>query len=127
MVAKEPVTAQVIRVTRPDTIVIRTALPAVSATVNMFATPAETKNHKKECAQAILDWVEIHADHDRLQLDFTQYWRDSYGRLLVDLLDLQSKESLCDYLVANDYCEYDPNHVFNVLTDMMYSKEPYDE
>lgn len=101
-------------------------MPAISANVNVYAVPIGTKNHTPDCQQAIVDWVEVHADHGRLYLDSHEWWRDSYGRLLVDLLDVQSKESLCDYLIKNDCCDDHPNHVFDCLTMMLDSKEPDD-
>lgn len=105
---------------------MRTTLPAVSASVCIYATPIGTKNHRPECKQAIVDWIEVHADHDRVLLDSHEWWRDSYGRLLIDLLDIQSRESLCDYLIDNDFCDEHPDHVLDCLTTMLASREPED-
>lgn len=117
---------EVVRVTRPDTFLIRTYLPNVSQKLCVYATPIATTNHNKECQQAILDWVEIHSDSGQLLLDSDEWWRDSYGRLLTDLMDMQSKESLCDYLIENKYCDYNANHVYDCLSVLLNSKEPSD-
>jgi len=75
----------------------------------------------------MLDWIELHADNGKLLLDSQEWWRDSYGRLLTDLLDMQTKESMCDYLVDKGFCKYNPNHVYDCLSVLLNSQEPSDE
>ena len=126
MVTPKALECEVIRVTRPDTLLVRTFVPSVTQKLCVYATPMATANHKKECQQAILDWVELHADNGVLLLDSHVWWRDSYGRLLADFLDVQSKESMCDYLIEHEYCEVNPNHVHDCLSVLLNSQEPRD-
>lgn len=126
MVIAEPMTASVVRVTKPDTILIRTVVPHIQAQVNVYGVLMGTSHHTPGCQQAICDWVEIHADGGRLLLETCDWLRDGYGRLLIDLLDMQSRESLCDWLVEQCYCEHDGNHVVDCVREMLTSKEPED-
>lgn len=127
MVTPKAIECEVVRVTRPDTFLLRTFVPSVLQKLCIYATPLATINHTKECQQAMLDWIELHADNGKLLLDSQEWWRDSYGRLLTDLLDMQTKESMCDYLVDKGFCKYNPNHVYDCLSVLLNSQEPSDE
>ena len=127
MVIEEPLIARVIRVTRPETLLIRTVIPHIQAQVSLYGVLMGTRHHTPECQQAIVDWVEVHADAQRLQLVHCDWIRDSHGRLLIDLLDLQSRESLVGYLIDNHFCEEDGGHIINCIQEMISSKEPEDE
>ena len=67
MVGSEPLTARVVRVTRPDTFMVRTYVPQVTANATLCCVLAGVRC-KKAARQHILDWVEIHSDHGRLRL-----------------------------------------------------------
>jgi hypothetical protein len=73
---------------------------------------------------AIVDWVEIHADHGRLQLVTFGWVRDEYGRLLGDLCDLQTGECLSDYLVEQKVATPRPHHYMETMMNLMQGKEP---
>jgi hypothetical protein len=123
MATSDPLTAQVIRVTRPDTVHLRVACPQLQSQVSMYM-----RIHGCDCddaaRQAVCDWVEVHADHCRLRLDTAEWLRDEYGRVLGDLCDLQSGESLSAYLVENGVATPRPNHWVETLTTLMHSQEP---
>ena len=74
--------------------------------------------------QAILDWLEVHADYERLTLVTCDWVRDSYGRVLGDVLDVRSKESLTEYLIQSGAATQRANHLESVLTDMLSAPEP---
>lgn len=127
MVAAEPVTATVVRVTKPDTLLIRAMVPHIQSMVSMHGVLMGTQDHTDGCKQGICDWVELHADAGRLGLLTCDWLRDSYGRLLIDLTDLQSGESLVDYLIDNDYCRLNDNHVIDCIREMLMSQEPEED
>jgi hypothetical protein len=116
-------TAQVIRVTRPDTLLIRTFVPSVSANVNMHLV-LENVKCQPEAKQEIVDWCELHADWERLRLISPEWVRDSYGRVLGDLADLQSGEVLTTYLLERHVASPWPNHYYDVLTEGLLSGGP---
>lgn len=120
-------TATVIRVTKPDTLLIRTMVPHVQAMVSMYGVLMGTESHSDNCQQGICDWVEVHADAGRLRLETCDWLRDSYGRLLIDLTDLQSGESLVEYLIDQEFCSRNDNHVIDCVREMLMSQEPEDE
>lgn len=119
----EAMTCQVIRVTRPDTILIRTYCPQVMASVHVYLV-LEGVACKPEAKQEILDWVEVHADAERLRLITWEWFRDSYGRLLGDLADLQSGETLTQWLLDRHVAESRPDHYLEILRTMVASEEP---
>ncbi len=123
MVGKEAMTCQVIRVTRPDTCLVRTYLPAVQGhvTVNLVL---EGVKCKKAAKQEIIDWVEIHADAERLRLITWEWFRDEYGRVLGDLGDLQTGETLTQWLLDRKVAEARPDHYLEILRNMVASEEP---
>lgn len=127
MVLTEPVTATVIRVTKPDTLLIRAMVPQIQSMVSMYGVLMGTQDHAEGCRQGICDWVEVHADAGRLRLSTCDWLRDSYGRLLIDLTDLQSGESLVEYLIDQEFCGRNDNHVIDCVREMLMSQEPEDE
>lgn len=116
-------TCQLIRVTRPDTCLVRTYLPAVQGhvTVNLVL---EGVKCKRSARQEIIDWVEIHADADRLKLITWEWFRDEYGRVLGDLGDLQTGETLTQWLLDRKVAEPRPDHYLDILRNMVASEEP---
>lgn len=124
MDGKEPL-AIVVRVTRPDTVLIRTMVPHVQSMLSVYMVLEGVKCNT-EAQQAVADWVEIHADADRLRLVHIDWFRDSFGRLLGDLADIQSGETVTQYLLDNHYATPRPNHYINIVESMLRSVEPED-
>ena len=125
MVVQEPLTCQVIRVCRPDTLMVRTHVPqlASSATIHLVL---EGVKCRKTTAPAVVDWVEIHQDWGRLALITFDWIRDSYGRVLGDLADRQSGETLTAFLLQNTSATPWPDHHLEVIRQMMHATEPGD-
>ena len=117
--------AIVVRVTRPDTVLIRTMVPHVQSMLSVYMV-LEGVRCKPEAKQAVADWVEIHADADRLRLVHVDWFRDSFGRLLGDLADIQSGETLTQYLLDNHFAVPRPDHYINIVESMLRSVEPED-
>lgn len=115
--------AIVVRVTRNDTILLRCACPMLQSHVSVYMTPAGVWCGD-QCDDAIIDWVECHADADRLRLVARDWLRDEHGKLIADLADPQSGELLTDYLVACGAAKPRPHHMLDVLHQMMHAKEP---
>lgn len=122
MVTQEPLTARVIRVTRPDTLMVRTNVESLPAQLTLYCVLAGVKC-RRAAKQRIIDWVEIHADHGRLRL-VTDWLRDPYGRALVDLADLQSGETLTGWLVEQQVASPWDTHYLDTFRELMTSDEP---
>jgi hypothetical protein len=122
MVGTEAI-ATVVRVTRPNTVIIRTLVPHVQSMLSTYLV-LEGVKCRAEAKQAIADWVEIHADAGRLRLHHVDWFRDSYGRLMGDLIDLQTGESLTGYLLEQGYAQPRPGHYADIIESMLRSVEP---
>lgn len=124
MDAPETMTARVIRVTRPDTLMIRIHVPQTQSQTTMYVAVAGVtcEEHAK---QTIVDWVETHADFGRLRV-ITDWMRDSYGRVIGDLADLQSGETLATYLINQGAATAYDTHYVDVFRDLMEAGEPDD-
>lgn len=115
--------AQVIKVLRKDTILIRTVCPLIQSNVSVYLTPACV--WCDEGAESVaVDWVELHADAGRLRLLDYEWMRDDFGRLVADLADLQTGETLTHYLIERGVAKERPHHLLDVLHQMMHAKEP---
>jgi hypothetical protein len=123
MVSAEPMTCQVIRVTRPDTCLIRTYCPAVQSQVHVYLV-LEGVECEPEARQEIIDWVEVHADAERLRLVTWEWFRDQYGRVLGDLADLQTGETLTAWLLERKVAEPRPDHYLDILRNLVAGEEP---
>lgn len=115
--------ATVIRVTRPDTIQIRTTLPALQSYVTLYLTLFGV-TCSDSAKQEIVDWVEIHSDAGRLSLVTVEFLRDEYGRLVGDLADPQSGETLSGWLLNRGVAEERPGHFHDIIASGLESKEP---
>lgn len=117
--------ATVIRVLRYDTLQIRTWCPVIQARAVVFMTPAGVwcEDAAKE---HIVDWCEIHSDAERLKLVTFDYMRDDYGRLIANLADLQSGETLSDYLVKACVAKARPHHLLDAFSCMLTAGEVED-
>lgn len=117
-VNEEALNVQVIRVTMPDTVLLRVGCPLSqghsSIYVRLFGVDCE-----EEAKQAIVDWAEVHPAAVLLVADWL---RDCYGRLLGDLVD--GKSSLCEYLVDQGFAAEKDDHYKEVVADLLKSGEP---
>lgn len=115
---EDALSVQVVRVTMPDTILLRVGSPVTQGTssiyVRLFGVECE-----EDAKQAIVDWAEIHPTPVLLVADWL---RDCYGRLLGDLVD--GKSSLCEYLVSQGFAEEKDDHYKEVVADLLKSGEP---
>jgi len=125
MVIPEPLTAQVIRVTRPDTVMVRTHVPQLQSQATLHLALAGVRC-LESARQPIIDWVETHADFGRLRLVTMDWLRDSYGRVLGDLCDAQTGEPLTGYLLENGCAERYDTHCLDVMRELMEAEEPND-
>jgi hypothetical protein len=89
----------------------------------MYSTLIGCSDFSSDSQQAIVDWCELHQDGGRLLFVTADWMRDSYGRLLVDLMDIQSKECLTDHLIEYGYCYQNDNHIIDCVRNMLDSQE----
>jgi len=115
--------AKVIRVTRGDTVLVRCTAPQLASMVAIYCVLAGVRCRAWAKA-VIVDWVESHAESDRLHLITCDWVRDQYGRLLADLADLTTGERLTDYLVERGVAEEYPQHYADVIEAMILAEEP---
>lgn len=115
--------ATVVRVPRHDTLLIRTHCPLIQASVSTYMTPANVWCDDG-AESAIIDWVELHADHGRLRLETYEWLRDDHGKLLGDLIDTQTGECLTQYLLEQSVAKPRPHHITDVMYALMNAKEP---
>lgn len=115
--------ATVVRVLRYDTMMIRCACPMLQSQITTYMTPAGVWCDTG-ADDAMIDWVECHADAERLRLVPMDWMRDDCGRLIADLADLQSGELLTNYLVERGAAKPRPHHLLEAMHQMMHAKEP---
>jgi len=116
-------TCTVLRVTRPNTLMVRYFVPEMQSTCT-FSLCLLGVRCNDHAVQAILDWLELHADYERLALVTCDWVRDSFGRVVGDVLDVRSKESLTEYLIQCGAAAPRGNHLDCVLSDMLSAPEP---
>jgi len=78
----------------------------------------------EDAKSEIIDWVEVHSDAGRLFMATVEWLRDPYGRLVADLVDMQTGESLCDWLVSRGVASRNPHHFAEILDAGIESEEP---
>jgi len=115
----------VTRVTRNDTLMCRAYCPLARSRHEFAVSVAGVWCHH-DAMQHIVDWCEIHADHERLRLMPYDYIRDEYGRMVADLSDIQSGETLSAYLLSVGAAKPRPHHMLEVMGSFMSSREPDD-
>lgn len=113
---------RVMRITRDDTVQVREYCPLCGNTDSLYIVLAEvfcdgTKEH-------IRDWVELH-EHS-IVLRVYDYLRDEYGRVLGDLFDRDTGESLTQYLIGVGVAKQRPHHVTEVFENVLRHMEPGD-
>jgi len=115
--------AIVVRVTRPDTVMIRSAVPQVQSMITQYMV-LEGVYCNDEAKQAIVDWCEVHQEGGRFRLLTSDWFRDPYGRLLGDLQDISSGETLTGFLLESGFASERPNHYAELLESLLRSVEP---
>ena len=119
----DALTCQVIRVTRPDTLLIRTMVPALQTMCSMYLVLHGVKC-KPAAVPEIIDWLEVHGDYQRFNLRVCDWVRDSFGRLLGDVVDRRSGECLTDYLLTRAVAAERPRHLESVMIALLHAQEP---
>lgn len=123
MARQEPLTCIVVRVTRPDTLLIRCYCPQVQSMINTYLV-LEGVTCEPEAKAEILDWCELHADAERLRLMTWDWFRDNYGRVLGDLADIQTGETLTQHLLDAKVAEPRPDHYLDILRSIAEAEGP---
>lgn len=119
------VTCEVIRVTRPNTLLVRTMVPPIQSYATTYVVLAGVKC-SKSAAREVVDWLEIHSDAGRFELMVFDWMRDSYGRLLANICDRKTGETLTSYLIQRGVAKERANHLEEVMAEMLQSLEPED-
>lgn len=116
-------TCSVIRVTRPDTVLVRVYCPPLHGSAHVHLV-LEGIACEPEAKQEAVDWIEIHADAERLNMITWEWFRDSYGRVLGDLADLQTGETLTAWLLERKVAESRPDHYLEILRELVEGEGP---
>lgn len=111
------------RVTRHDTVMCKVYCPLSRSRSEVAVTVAGVWCFH-DAMQHIVDWCEIHADAERLRLLPYDFIRDEYGRLVADIADIQSGETLSAYLLSVNAGKPRPHHMLEVMGSYMSSREP---
>lgn len=105
---------------------IRSVVPQVQSQITQYLV-LEGVKCRPDAKQAIVDWCELHQEGGRLGLICHDWFRDSYGRLLGDLQDITSGETLTGYLLENRFAQDRPNHFLEMMENLLRSVEPEDD
>jgi hypothetical protein len=122
MELKEPI-ATFVRVARPDTLMIRLMVPQIQSMVTTRLL-LEGVECTPEAVDEIDTWCDLHGNGDQFRLVTPDYFRDSYGRMLGDLQDLDTGEMLTDHLIDTGVATARPNHYLDLLREMLASGGP---
>ena len=114
---------EAIRVTRPNTLLIRTMAEAMQSYATIYLVLAGVRC-KPSATRDIIDWLEIHADFGRYELMVFDWMRDSYGRLLGDIMDRKTGEPLTAYLLHRESAKRRDNHLDEVMRELLSAQEP---
>ena len=119
----QPLTCQVVRVTRPNTLLIRTMVAPLQSSCSVYMVLAGVKC-SADAAKEIIDWLEINGDYGRYSLHVYDWVRDPFGRLLGQIANRRSGELLTDYLIQRGVALPNPRHLERVMVDLLNSCEP---
>lgn len=122
MERKEPI-ATFVRVSRPDTLMIRLMVPQIQSLVTTRLL-LEGVECYPEAVDEIDTWCDLHGSGDQFRLVTPDFFRDSYGRMLGDLQDMDTGEMLTDHLMDTGVAIAKPNHYLDLLRDMLASGGP---
>jgi len=112
-------TCQVIRVTAPDTVMVRVTVAPMQGSTTIYVRLLGV-NCTDEAMRGIVDWVELHSDS--IELYVLDWLRDPYGRVLGDLSN--GEQAITEYLRANGYADEKANHYEEVVSQLLKSEEP---
>lgn len=118
----EPI-ATFVRVSRPDTLMIRLMVPQIQSMVTTRLL-LEGVECMPEAVDEIDTWCDLHGNGEQFRLVTPDYFRDSYGRMLGDLQDLDTGEMLTDHLLDAGVATARPNHYLDLLREMLASGGP---
>lgn len=109
--------------TRPNTLLIRTLAEVSQSYTSTYLVLAGVS-----CAPAavadVIDWLELHDDFGRYDLIVFDWIRDSFGRLLGNLSDKRTGETLTAYLLQRGTAREKKNHLDDVMRDLLSAEEP---
>lgn len=114
---------EVIRVTRPNTLLIRAMSEIMQSYASTYLCLAGVRC-KRKATKDIIDWLEIHGDFGRYELLVFDWMRDTYGRLLGNVIDRRTGEALTTYLVQRGSAVERPGHLEDVMRDILSAPEP---
>ena len=123
MEESEALTCSVTRVTRPNTLAIRLMVPALQSNCTTHLV-LEGVTCKSDAVKDIVDWLEIHADFGRYELRVFNWLRDSFGRLMGNIIDRRTGETLSSYLIQRGSAKERPRHIEEVMIDLLQGQEP---
>lgn len=118
----EPI-ATFVRVCRPDTLMVRLLVPQIQSMVTTRLL-LEGVECQPEAVDEIDKWCDLHGNGDQFRLVTPDFFRDSYGRMLGDLQDMDSGEMLTDHLLDAGVANAKPNHYLDLLREMLASGGP---
>jgi hypothetical protein len=123
MEPERTLTCEVIRVTRPNTLLIRTMAEAMQSYATIYLVLAGVRC-KPSATRDIIDWLEINSDFGRYELMVFDWMRDSYGRLLGNILDRRTGDALTTYLIQRGSARPRDNHLDEVMRELLSAQEP---
>lgn len=110
---------QVIRVTAPDTLMVRVTTPVLMGHTTIYVRLVGV-DCQEEAKASIVDWIELYSGNTSLLV--VDWLRDCYGRVLGDLSN--GEEVVTEYLTRIGAATPRPNHTTEVLADLLNSEEP---
>lgn len=114
---------EVIRVTRPNTLIIRTLVAPIQSYATTYAVLAGVRC-RPSATREIIDWLEIHSDFGRFELMVFDWMRDSFGRLLANICDRRTGDTLTAYLLQREVAVPRGDHLESVMADLLNAQEP---
>lgn len=110
---------KIIRVTAPDTVMVRLMVPPLMGHTTLYVRLlgvdclTDAKTHIK-------DWVELH--QGAIELLVLDWLRDPYGRVLGDLSN--GEEGVTQYLTRIGAATLRPDHHTEVMAELLSAEEP---
>lgn len=110
---------KIIRVTAPDTVMVRLTVPPLMGNTTLYVRLLGIECHDG-AREHIKDWVELH--HGSIELLVLDWLRDPYGRVLGDLSN--GEEGVTQYLTRIGAADPYPDHHTEVMAALLASEEP---
>lgn len=118
----EETVVNVLRITRDDTVQVREWCASCGTVNNWYIVLAEV--WCENAREHIRDWVELH--EGSIGMRTYDYLRDEYGRLVADLYDRDTGQTLTQYLIDAGAAKRRPHHVSQVFDEIVRYMEPGD-